>query len=528
MASGSARVADMTIQDLRSELANAGREAMRAELELFKASLIQELKNGHWQAFPTSSEVGCHFGEDNQHSQDKKSVLAGHSSAPDTYASVPMDTDDDENQGLQEMLIQETNPSRLVQESFSSRKLCLGDQRSFVHTQARNLVQSNNFNLFMAGVIVCNVAFIGVQVEYAARTWTMETPPLFSKVDGAFLVIYLTEIALRIYSYGLAFFYMPGCGWNLFDLSLVTLMLFETGASVFSTQEHAQSNHNFNFLRLLRVIRMLRVARFIEIIPELRTLIVSITDSLTSLLWTLVLIMLMTYAYGVVLTQIVTDHKIQLGRERMEEQEILLHHYGTLEKSMLTLYQTISDGVHWGEIMEPLAEHCSPWLALAFVLYMAFVLFAMMNTVTAFFVESALRNAAEDTRKTLTQSLMETFQSGGVNTNGITEQQFEGKFGEETMQNYLKVLGLDPRSAKESRVFDLIDSDGSGSVDVDELIDGAMKLTGPARAIDLHVLMRDHREEINLLRRQLVKFDYSMRNRSTRTERPGVRAQAEI
>jgi len=273
---------------------------------------------------------------------------------------------------------------------------------------------------------------------------------------------------------------------------------------------------------------MLRVARFIEIIPELRTLIVSITDSLTSLLWTLVLIMLMTYAYGVVLTQIVTDHKIQLGRERMEEQEILLHHYGTLEKSMLTLYQTISDGVHWGEIMEPLAEHCSPWLALAFVLYMAFVLFAMMNTVTAFFVESALRNAAEDTRKTLTQSLMETFQSGGVNTNGITEQQFEGKFGEETMQNYLKVLGLDPRSAKESRVFDLIDSDGSGSVDVDELIDGAMKLTGPARAIDLHVLMRDHREEIDLLRRQLVKFDYSMRNRSTRTERPGVRAQAEI
>eukprot|EP00971_Amphidinium_carterae_P080631 1595266-Amphidinium_carterae.1 len=34
---------------------------------------------------------------------------------------------------------------------------------------------------------------------------------------------------------------------------------------------------------------------------------------------------------------------------------------------MMTLFQTISDGIHWHEVMTPLTSTISPWLSLGFV-----------------------------------------------------------------------------------------------------------------------------------------------------------------
>ena len=45
---------------------------------------------------------------------------------------------------------------------------------------------------------------------------------------------------------------------------------------------------------------------------------------------------------------------------------------GSLDRSMISLFETLSDGIHWGELNEPLAEHCSPWFPVIFVLYSAF------------------------------------------------------------------------------------------------------------------------------------------------------------
>merc|ERR1712137_793293 len=110
-------------------------------------------------------------------------------------------------------------------------------------------------------------------------------------------------------------------------------------------------------------------------------------------MWTMVLIFLITFGFGIFLTQVVTDHKLALEEEEVEKQEALEEFYGTLVRSMFFLYQAISDGVHWGELAEPLVKDVSPWAAFAFIVYTAFVIFAMMNVVTAFFVESALKSA---------------------------------------------------------------------------------------------------------------------------------------
>merc|ERR1712242_394997 len=62
---------------------------------------------------------------------------------------------------------------------------------------------------------------------------------------------------------------------------------------------------------------------------------------------------------------------------------------------MLFLYESIADGIHWNELLEPLYKHCSPWWSVAFILYMSFVLFSLLNIVTAFFIESVMSSAQE-------------------------------------------------------------------------------------------------------------------------------------
>merc|ERR1711920_1019662 len=107
-------------------------------------------------------------------------------------------------------------------------------------------------------------------------------------------------------------------------------------------------------------------------------LFVSIISSLESLMWILVFVALTTASFAVVITQVVTDHKTHLGKEEVIHHEQRLEEYfGSVGTCTYKLYQTISDGLHWAELADPLMEAISPWTAAILVAYSAFVTFAL-------------------------------------------------------------------------------------------------------------------------------------------------------
>merc|ERR1712061_460144 len=84
-------------------------------------------------------------------------------------------------------------------------------------------------------------------------------------------------------------------------------------------------------------------------------------------------------------------------------------YYGSVDRAMLFLFASISEGIHWSDLMRPLTEYCSPWLAPLFVLYVTFAIFAMMNIVTGIFLESAIATANDDKRRTIGSRLRRIF-----------------------------------------------------------------------------------------------------------------------
>ena len=107
-----------------------------------------------------------------------------------------------------------------------------------------------------------------------------------------------------------------------------------------------------------------------------------------SLLWTLVLLLLIFYCFGVLLTQIVVDYcrdeTIQLTGDANAVPvcgEILSKYWSNIVQSMLTLFMAITGGISWIEALEPL-QTISFFAVLFFIFYIIVTVFAVMNVAT--------------------------------------------------------------------------------------------------------------------------------------------------
>jgi voltage-gated sodium channel len=359
------------------------------------------------------------------------------------------------------------------------------------------LIEGTTWNLALGAVVVLSALVIGFETDYMARHWTEASPHSFKVLDQVFCVFFTGELVIRIGVERFSFFSGRDRWWNWFDFVVVGLQLFE----VISDLMHVTQNKTvagLSNLRVVRVVRIVRLGRVFHLVPSLRRLLTSISETIGHIGWPLMLILLVTYLYGVVFTQIVTDHKKLISEEQFEEQEKLQEFYGSLDKSMLTLFETVSEGIHWGEVLNPLSEFCSPWLTLLFICYIGFVLFAMMNVITAFFVESAMEAAAMEHRNALATQLWAIF--GKHHNHEITSEEFYGQHDHPQMMQFYEELKVTHEAAQDGKLFEILDADGSGSVDVDELIGGCQRLLGPAKQVDFAMFLKFYHEEVKLAR----------------------------
>jgi hypothetical protein len=69
----------------------------------------------------------------------------------------------------------------------------------------------------------------------------------------------------------------------------------------------------------------------------------------------------------------------------------------------------------------------------------------------------------------------------------MTWDDFNSKLSRPEMKTYFKAIDLDPSEAR--GLFRLLDLDGSGTVNAEEFLNGCLRLRGPAKALDLSLIM---------------------------------------
>jgi hypothetical protein len=185
---------------------------------------------------------------------------------------------------------------------------------------------------------------------------------------------------------------------------------------------------------------------------------------------------------------------------------VVTEHFGSLWLTIFTLFHSMLNGISWYRI--PLALYSIPdWtgpvLAFGFVGYLSFTMLAVLNIITGVFVDNAVETARTQ-REFLVQKEMEVkeqwlkemrsiFQemdadgSGTVNKDEITEF-----CNDDRVHYYLTALGLDVHDTE--RLFELLDENRDGELEVDEFLAGCLRLKGMARSIDVYSLIHQSRQ----------------------------------
>lgn len=345
-------------------------------------------------------------------------------------------------------------------------------------TRIGQLVSSATFNYISGFFVVANAVSIGLQTDMMAKEVTTTVPDEFEILEKIFCAVFTTELVLRIVVNGSMYFRRADWMWNVLDAILVLLQLGEQILGFFA-DVGVNKLSMMRILRILRLVRIVRMVRILRFIGELRTLVASLAGSIRSLCWTVMLLILIMYVTGVCLTQVVADERAATNAEF--EDELV----GSLGATMITLYQVITGGVSWKDITD--MPDVGWFSTLMISLYVAFVLFALMNIVTGVFLESALSNAKRDQDLFLKSVALKIFLQADKEVSGsVTWEEFEECLAHDEVRMYCDAFGFDAEEAK--KLFVLLDPDRSGRVAVDDFILGTVRLRGPARAFDLAVI----------------------------------------
>ena len=172
-----------------------------------------------------------------------------------------------------------------------------------------------------------------------------------------------------------------------------------------------------------------------------------------------------------------------------------------MSTSMLTLFSSITGGVNWADCLEPLTQ-ISEGLQWIFIAYISFTYFAVLNVITGVFCNSAIENAQRDpdlvvhttlaSKQRYTKKLEKIFKALDFDSSsGITLVELESLMQNEKLIAFFEAMDLEACDAW--ALFKLIDTDGTQVIDVDEFVQGCLRLKGSAKSLDFATMLSESR-----------------------------------
>eukprot|EP00931_Biecheleriopsis_adriatica_P049343 TRINITY_DN28544_c0_g1_i1.p1 TRINITY_DN28544_c0_g1~~TRINITY_DN28544_c0_g1_i1.p1 ORF type:complete len:626 (+),score=105.01 TRINITY_DN28544_c0_g1_i1:122-1999(+) len=379
---------------------------------------------------------------------------------------------------------------------------------SWARRKVGSFIYSQFFEAVVVVLILTNALWVGVQANDAAVRISESPPESFRKVDLAYVVLFTVEVCLRAFVQGMYFFVGETKWWNWFDLLLVFFQLLEeilialgedgdAGSKGSGGINLLQSSSILRVVRIIRAARVLRVVRVLQYASELRLLLTCIFQSIKSFAWAAILLILMNYVVSIYFTQMVTMARLE-GNANPE----LEYWYGSVARSMLSLIQGITGGCDWDSLVSCLLSDVSVFVAVLLVLYIGFALIAVMNIVMGTFVESAIQRASEVKKLQTITRAKNLFESIDVDTSGeISFDEIRDHLDTPSVQNFFKEIDIHVSEAQ--MLFQVLDGDGTGSLSVDEFMQGCVRLNTPCTSLDMLLIARESRAAVQEIGEQV-------------------------
>jgi len=339
-----------------------------------------------------------------------------------------------------------------------------------------------------------------------------EPPRTFTLIGHVYTAIFAAELLLRVLVDGSGFFQGRMRGLNILDIFIVAAALMELVADkLIGKGGVGETKVTFiRIVRMARTVRIFRMVRLLRFFRSLRILLQSVLNTIKSLIFGLVLLCTIFLLFGSIFTQSTTQYITSSDRVRAEE---LYTYYGTLSRSIFTLFKSVTGGVDWQDVEGPLHSLGAAYVAL-FIAFVAFTQFAVLNVLTGVFCQTAIESASQDQeviieeqldrKSQYTKQLQDVFYGiiDSVSAGQVTLADFEAGLEDERLQAYFSAMEITADDAWS--LFKLLANTQTNTIDIDEFVAGCLRLRGHARGIDMHMLMYESRWTMRKLT-QLVR-----------------------
>lgn len=382
-----------------------------------------------------------------------------------------------------------------------------------LHTEAPNtflarLVTSRFFTGFFDLIIFLNTLILAFEadqdVKEALGGEQHRGVDVIHAVHKSIQCFFYLEIVLRILGLRTWFFVAKNVWyWNVFDACLVLSSFFADVVSMSSLEF-------MRMLRMVRIIRMARLLRVLRVFRELREMFLAIVSCMASLVWAFVFLALTLLLFSIFFLQAIVGYLENLDKDHHEQGlvESFREWYKSLGSTMYTLLAAATGGVDWLEPGRPLAKLGWGYTGV-YVFYVLFVTIGVMNILTGVFIGNASCIADRDISihkensklDTFVHEMIHLFNEFELDTHGsISWQAFKTYISDHKVQAYLASHDLETTHG--ILLFDLLDRDHSGYIDVHEFVIGMVRLKGNAKALDARIIERDVSSNLNMLERE--------------------------
>jgi len=173
----------------------------------------------------------------------------------------------------------------------------------------------------------------------------------------------------------------------------------------------------------------------------------------------------------------------------------LKYFFGSLSRTILSLWQAMSGGADWDSMAGPLIEEVGALTGMLFAGYIAFALLALMNVVTGVFVQTALQSAKDEEDTFLVDQVVKLFNSQSpTDMATITLNQIKQRLNDPAVAAEWKSINVQPQEAE--YLFSLLDIEQTGEIAFQEFLSGCLRLHGHSKSMDVLTVMQEARSSM--------------------------------
>lgn len=356
-----------------------------------------------------------------------------------------------------------SSPSRSPSSGAISRKGSVADlykRRSYVSSLAR----AKYFEYTTLLVISINAIWIGVDTDLNTAASLMTAEMRWVIGENFFCFYFTFEVIVRFVAYDRKVSCFTDA-WFVFDSILVACMIFETWIVPVAISGGGGVGQ-LSVLRLLRLLRLTRMARLMRSFPELMTLVKGMVKAMRSVMSTLVLLIVLMYVFGIIMTQWCRAGPDGGYRLQYEAQ------FCTLPRSMFTLFQVMIVDDTIAVMRDVMDEEMGGTYAYIYVLllYVLLTSFTILNMLIGVMCDIVSKTAEEEKEKAMMghaqEKLAEVFAELDADQSGkISYTEFMEMQKSQGCLDAFKILGVDRKDviALSDSLFAPDDDDGDPS-----------------------------------------------------------------